>query len=85
MEEIKGTYKHYKGGIYHVIGEGLHTETEEKLIFYKDDKGNLWARPTEMFTSTVEVNGKIVERFKRVNWIHELKVVDNHSLPLLVS
>lgn len=63
----KDTYKHYKGGTYHVIGEGKHTETEEDLVFYHDDLGNLWVRPTEMFNGTLEVDGKEIVRFERIN------------------
>ena len=30
-----GTYKHYKGNLYEVIGLALHTETREKMVIYK--------------------------------------------------
>ncbi len=63
---MKGTYKHYKGGIYEVIGVGKHTETGDSLVFYKDKEENLWARPTEMFKGTLEWEGKIVERFQKL-------------------
>lgn len=55
---------HYKGGEYAIIGEGIHTETEEELVFYyclKDLK--LYARPKEMFYSDVEYNGVTMKRF----------------------
>jgi hypothetical protein len=29
-----GVYKHYKGGLYQVLGIGQHTETEELLVVY---------------------------------------------------
>lgn len=29
-----GVYKHYKGGLYQVIGVGEHTETKERLVVY---------------------------------------------------
>ena len=29
------THQHYKGGLYRVIGEGIHTETQEELVFYE--------------------------------------------------
>lgn len=63
---MKGTYKHYKGGIYEVIGLGKHTETGESLVFYKDNEDNFWARPTEMFKGTIVVNGEIKQRFERI-------------------
>ena len=33
--DITGMYRHYKGNEYEVLGIGLHTETEEKLVVYK--------------------------------------------------
>jgi hypothetical protein len=42
-------YKHYKGGIYTTTGMATHTETNEGLVIYKDDKDCIWARPMEMF------------------------------------
>lgn len=59
----EGIYKHYKGGLYEVIGEGIHKEAQEPLIFYYDDMDNFFARPTEMFKGSLEVDGKIVKRF----------------------
>ncbi|QDK90313.1 MULTISPECIES: DUF1653 domain-containing protein [Bacillus amyloliquefaciens group] len=34
--------RHYKGGLYMVIGEAVHTETEEKLVTYEGQDGVLW-------------------------------------------
>lgn len=45
-------YKHYKGGVYKVIGEGRHTETDEELIYYQRadcECKDVWARPKKMF------------------------------------
>ena len=65
-----GTYRHYKGDLYEVIGVGRHTETNEELVFYRckyytKEFGNnaLWARPLAMFLETVEIEGKQVPRF----------------------
>ena len=30
-----GTYRHYKGTLYEVIGEATHSETEEPLVVYR--------------------------------------------------
>ncbi|MBJ3805114.1 DUF1653 domain-containing protein [Bacillus subtilis] len=60
-------FKHYKGGIYKVIGEAIHTETEEKLVTYEDHDGVLWARPKDMFLGKVVVDGKEIKRFKKLN------------------
>lgn len=46
------THQHYKGGLYEVIGEGIHTETNEELVFYKHVlpyEATLYARPKVMF------------------------------------
>ncbi|WP_444559063.1 DUF1653 domain-containing protein [Bacillus stercoris] len=60
-------FKHYKGGLYKVIGEAIHTETEEKLVTYEDMDGILWARPKDMFFGTVVVDGKEIKRFTKIN------------------
>ncbi|WP_347340282.1 DUF1653 domain-containing protein [Bacillus halotolerans] len=60
-------FKHYKGGLYKVIGEATHTETEEKLVTYEDMDGILWARPKEMFFGKVVVDGKEIKRFTKIN------------------
>lgn len=68
-----GTYRHYKGDLYEVIGIGRHTETNEELVFYRckyytKEFGNnaLWARPLSMFLETVEIEGKHIARFQFV-------------------
>jgi hypothetical protein len=57
-EGAKGaTHRHYKGGYYRVIGEALHTETEEVLVIYEHvwpHKPSLFARPKEMFCGTLD-------------------------------
>lgn len=58
-----GTYKHYKGGLYQVLGVALHSETLEPLVLYQHD-GKFWVRPYAMFLESVEVDGKAVPRFK---------------------
>lgn len=47
-------FRHFKGTIYRVIEIAKHTEREESLVVYTDDKGNVWARPIEMFCSLVD-------------------------------
>ena len=65
---MKGLYKHYKGGLYEIIGEALHTETEETMILYcmLNKPERLFVRPKEVFNGKVTVNGKTVPRFKNV-------------------
>jgi hypothetical protein len=57
-------YRHYKGGIYNVVGMAKHTETEEDLVVYEGTDGKLWCRPTKMFLEKVNVNGQEVDRFQ---------------------
>lgn len=68
---LSGVYRHYKGGLYLILGAARHTETDEKLIAYiplytrEDHKGpRIQVRPLEMFFEEVEFEGKKVPRFK---------------------
>jgi len=68
-----GRYRHYKGGLYEVIGETFHTETQQKLVVYKAlygseqfSEGTLWVRPKEMFEENLMIDGKPVPRFQKV-------------------
>lgn len=60
-----GRYRHYKGKDYEVIDIATHSETGEKLVIYRTLYGNydLWARPLDMFTGNVELEGRQVPRF----------------------
>ncbi len=68
MEIKLGKYKHFKGGEYEVVGVAKHSETLEDFVVYKALYGNndLWIRPLKMFLEKVMVDGKEVERFKKV-------------------
>ena len=72
-----GKYKHYKGNEYEVIGIAKHSETLEALVVYKTlyqedlpagqtGGNNLWVRPLSMFTEEVNVDGRILPRFRKV-------------------
>ena len=63
-----GTYRHYKGNLYTVIGVAKHSETLEEVVVYRAEYGEhgLWVRPRAMFEETGEVNGEIVPRFAYV-------------------
>ncbi len=64
-----GRYRHYKGQEYEVIGIGKHSETMERLVFYRALYGEmeLWARPAEMFLEKVAVGDLLVQRFEPVS------------------
>lgn len=67
---LKGTYRHYKGNLYELIDIVHHSETLEKMVLYKslyeNPIGNLWVRPYEMFFEEIEVDGKKVKRFEKI-------------------
>ena len=60
-----GKYRHYKGNDYEVIGVATHSEDENLLVVYRPLYGEmaLWVRPLEMFTESVFIDGKSVQRF----------------------
>ena len=64
----RGVYLHYKGKKYRVLGVAHHSETLEELVVYRvaNAKKLLWVRPLKMFLEEVEVDGKKVKRFARI-------------------
>ena len=69
-----GVYQHYKGKTYQLIGEGTHTETDETCMIYQalyDDPvygpNPIFIRPKSQFIQTVEWEGKVVPRFKKLS------------------
>jgi hypothetical protein len=60
----KGIYRHFKGGMYEVLGIAIHSETEEEMVIYRSLKNNsLWVRPKKMWEEKIEREGKIYQRF----------------------
>ena len=51
----KGRYRHYKGGLYEVVGTVRHSETLEPMTLYRALYGEqgLWVRPAAMFNGEV--------------------------------
>ena len=67
MDELEpGTYRHYKGGLYEVVGAARHSETEERLAVYRSADGGLWVRPLAMFLETVIIDGVRQSRFTKI-------------------
>lgn len=62
----KGIYTHFKGQQYEVLDIATHSETLEKMVVYKALYGEqgIWVRPLSLFCETVEVDGRIVPRFR---------------------
>lgn len=68
----KGTYRHYKGGVYEVIELACHTETLQWHVVYqsverkKQGLPSIWVRPYDMFVEIIKVDGTSMPRFKKV-------------------
>jgi len=66
-----GKYQHYKGMKYLVLGVAKHSETKEDLVvyvtLYDNDLANLWVRPLAMFLEEINVDGKKVPRFNKID------------------
>jgi len=67
-ENITGTYRHFKGKKYKVIGLAKHSETGEEFVVYQALYGDreFWIRPKKMFFESVEKDGKRIPRFKKL-------------------
>ena len=65
MTPVPGTYRHYKGQRYRVLGTAQHSETMEPLVVYQALYGDygLWVRPAAMFVETIELDGEPIPRF----------------------
>lgn len=48
MPEPGQMYRHFKGGLYKIIGIGKHSETQELLVIYCS-KSEIWVRPLDNF------------------------------------
>lgn len=60
-----GTYQHYKGGLYEVLGVGINSDSEEEMVVYRALYGNhqLWVRSLKVFLEEVSVDGAYQPRF----------------------
>lgn len=68
IETPKGLYRHYKGGMYRVLGTVRHSESLEPMTLYQALYGQqgLWVRPAAMFSEQVDIDGQWQTRFSRV-------------------
>lgn len=71
-----GCYRHFKGGLYCVIGMARHSESLEPVVVYQSmETCDLWVRPlTAFMLPAIDPNtGAEVPRFERL----ELDASDN--------
>ena len=68
QETPTGLYRHYKGGLYEVIGTARHSESLEPMTVYRALYGahGLWVRPAAMFREQVTIDGALQARFQQV-------------------
>jgi len=77
--EIGAIYNHYKGTKVRVLFEAIHSESEEHLVIYMHlEDGGIWARPKHMFLENIVVDGKEIERFKKIEQEIEIKPSKNY-------
>ncbi|KGJ93402.1 DUF1653 domain-containing protein [Thalassotalea sp. ND16A] len=64
-----GKYQHFKGNFYRVLHVAKHSETEEEYVVYQPLYGEqgIWIRPLSMFCETIERDGKVLQRFSKVD------------------
>lgn len=68
-----GFYRHFKGGLYEVIGIAKHSETLEELVIYRSlQDQSLWVRPLSMWNERIEKDGKIYVRFTYIGGENKL-------------
>jgi len=79
-------YRHYKGGIYEVLGYPKHTESGEAYVYYREYGAieNEWIRPYEMFFSDVEVGGERLPRFAPTSPL-EVSLPHNPKIKVRIS
>ncbi len=63
-----GTYEHYQGKRYQVLGVARHSETLEEMVLYKQMHGDeaCWVRPLKMFLENVSIGNQQIPRFRYV-------------------
>lgn len=69
-----GRYRHYKGGLYDVLGVVRHSETLEPLVRYRPLRTTAsgaglgeWVRPFAMFGDVDRFEGRLQPRFTRID------------------
>lgn len=63
-------YRHFKGGVYRLIGIAKDSETQEEMVVYQAMYGErqMWVRPAKMFFGKVEKDGRETDRFEEITF-----------------
>lgn len=61
-----GVYRHFKDGLYLVVGTARDSETEQVVVRYRKLAGDFgeWVRPLAMFLESLEIDGVPRSRFE---------------------
>lgn len=72
-----GLYRHYKGGLYEVVGTVRHSEDLSPMTLYRALYGEhgLWVRPVAMFNESVVIEGVTQPRFTFLESTSESKPI----------
>lgn len=61
-------WRHYKGKHYKILVFGKQSETGEEMVAYqRQEDGNIYFRPMNLFFLNVEWEGKTLPRFTLIN------------------
>jgi Uncharacterized protein conserved in bacteria len=62
-------YRHFKGGVYRLVGIAKDSETLEEMVVYQAMYGDrqMWVRPMSMFFGKVDRDGKVFDRFSEIS------------------
>jgi hypothetical protein len=65
--KIGSCYRHFKGKCYKVLNIAKDSENLTEMVVYQALYGNyeVWVRSVDVFLSTVEFEGKLVNRFEK--------------------
>lgn len=59
-------FRHYKGGIYELVGEATQESDLSPVIVYRSHDGSMWTRPRAVFFEMLDIDGRQVQRFTQI-------------------